>query len=85
MPGIEVLDRAHHKTVEQRDVPLRARAGLNAPTRQEAEVLENSKEALFPDRTIPSLDGCQRMGDPAPAVGDRRLLAVAIFRPPDTV
>jgi hypothetical protein len=77
--GDPVLDQPHDKTVEEGDIALRADAGLDAPARQELEVLEDAVEALGPEGLgVFGLHGGKRGRHPPPGLGDRVLLAIAV-------
>ena len=72
-PRQRIRDRSHDETVEQRDLPGRARAGQDATTGQELEVLQQRVKTLAPAPSIMRLDARDRLGDPRPGIVDAHL------------
>ena len=68
------------KSVTLRSVP--APAWMRPPGRN-LKSCKNAEEALLPSRLVFGLDRRKRAGNPAPALGDRIFLRVAVLRRPD--
>ena len=74
-----VFDGPHDEAVEEGDIALGADTGLDAPARQELEVLKHSVEVFGPEGLgVPGFHGGKRSRHAPPGLGDRALLAIAV-------
>ena len=77
--GDRVLDRPHDEAVEEGDIALGADAGLDAPARQEPEILKDAQEALGPKGSgVLGLHGGECSRHATPGLGDRAFFATAV-------
>ena len=68
MPGIESSIGPHDKAVEQRDFAGRSCACLNPAAGQKFEILQDTEEAILPERNVLRFDSRERARDPVPSV-----------------